>query len=1101
MPESNYAALGEGLRLYTEAMRRLVKERLIAAYPNKWWDDGVVRNLTEAQRSDLKRNMERQPSKDKLEHIEAPQLVRIVSRNFDGAFAGVFSDFNKTQSLLGTVANARNEWAHPRSGDMLADEVGYALYAMEQVLSTAKLPEAAQVEKLRQEVLKLGKEPAPEPAKTAKEAPKGELPYWWQVCEPHDGFQNPAAVDESLFAATLGGVHAGSAREEYSNPKVFFEHTHFTENLKQTIYDVASRMVAGPGPAVTEMQTPFGGGKTHALLTLYHLIKNPQQSLAVPGVKAALGDVKIPSNARVLVFDGQEYGTDPIEKETGASVSTMWGEFAYQVDPLLYHKLLIDSDSNGVAPGNALFRQVLEAASPCLILIDELVSYLVKLRFSNQKRTQNLYRQTVQFIHDLLRLTGNVPGVCILISLPKSMREFGGLEPEQTQREIGVMADLQTQADAVVSKRTPVNDDEVYTLMSKRLFKSVDRQAAERVAKMYREVYQRTGGLYDASILSAEYQQHQIDAYPLHPELIDVLYKKWSTASDFPRTRAVLQLLASVVADQWVNTREAYAIQSAHVNLERERIRTKVVSAAGPGGGYDAVVATDIIGGDAHADMLDQKRGGDYERYHVARGVATTLLMHSFGGRTQPGALPSELTLGTVAPNVGPEYPTEVLGTLEQSLWYVHREGELRRFQTKPNIYRIITETGDAQPIPAVTERLRQALDGAAGNVEGFRVLSWAANDDAIADRPEPVIAILDPKHALGSENGAAVERITKLWEKSGGGLRQWRNALILVAADAEKWNAAGDAMRRVMGYESVLSGTAKKSIEVDKLELKGLESEFNDKKDSLRTSLVTACCHVFHPDAQGLKMITLADPATKSESIAQRAADRLSSSDYGNPKVLSGMGAVYFNSKIAPQVWKDPEAPLELGELGRRFLEWTYLPILTRRDETLRACAREGIAQDLWAVAIGDNVMRTYQQLIEKPGDLDGVVALFDGTASLVKGTLREEIRKQLGIVEEPPPGPKPPPPGPTPGGKPPVPPIPRPQRLGRVTLRFESLPIAKTSNLQPYLFKVLQEQDAGAELRVTIEVNSGVGIPIDVLKEKIAQGFEMLGIVVTWE
>jgi hypothetical protein len=376
--------------------------------------------------------------------------------------------------------------------------------------------------------------------------------------------------------------------------------------------------------------------------------------------------------------------------------------------------------------------------------------------------------------------------------------------------------------------------------------------------------------------------------------------------------------------------------------------------------------------------------------------------------------------------------------------------------------------------------------------------LSWAASDDAIADRPEPVIAILDPKFALGSENGAAVERITKLWEKSGGGLRQWRNALILVAPDAEKWSAAGDAMRRVMGYESVLSGTAKKSLEVDKLELKGLESEFNDKKDSLRTSLVTACCYVFHPDTQGLKMITLADPATKSESIAQRAADRLSSSDYGNPKILSGMGAVYFNSKIAPQVWKDPEAPLELGELSRRFLEWTYLPILTRRDETLRACAREGIAQDLWAVAIGDNNTRTYQQLIEKPGDLDGVVALFDGTASLVRGALREEIRRQLGIIEGPPP---PPPPGPTPGGKPPAPPIPPPQRLSRVTLRFESLPIAKTSNLQPYLFKALQEEDAGAELRVTIEVNSGAGVPVDVLKEKIVQGFEMLGIAVTWE
>src|SRR5205823_6034867 len=111
---------------------------------------------------------------------------------------------------------------------------------------------------------------------------------------------------------------------------------------------------------------------------------------------------------------------------------------------------------------------------------------------------------------------------------------------------------------------------------------------------------------------SPDYQAQQVAAYPLHPELIDVLYKKWSTATDFPRTRAVLQLVANVVADQWSERRERYAIQSSHVNLERERIRTRIVSAAGPGTGYDAVVAADIIGGDAHADDLDERKGGDF---------------------------------------------------------------------------------------------------------------------------------------------------------------------------------------------------------------------------------------------------------------------------------------------------------------------------------------------------------------------------------------------------------------------------------------------------------------------------------------------------------
>src|SRR5581483_12515579 len=108
------------------------------------------------------------------------------------------------------------------------------------------------------------------------------------------------------------------------------------------------------------------------------------------------------------VFDGQEWGTEPVEKENGASVSTLWGELAFQTDPRVYHRYVMDSDSKGEAPGNAVFRQVLEAASPCLILIDELVSYLVKLKFANIRRTQNLYRQTVQFVQEMLQEAGNV---------------------------------------------------------------------------------------------------------------------------------------------------------------------------------------------------------------------------------------------------------------------------------------------------------------------------------------------------------------------------------------------------------------------------------------------------------------------------------------------------------------------------------------------------------------------------------------------------------------------------------------------------------------------------------------------------------------------
>ena len=283
---------------------------------------------------------------------------------------------------------------------------------------------------------------APTLAGSPSPAPAGQLPYWWQLTEPWEGFQNPAKIDESLFAASLGGVAAGTARDEYLNPVRFFEHTYFTEQLRQTVNDVISRMHGGDGASVTEMQTPFGGGKTHALLTLYHLVKSPDKAMSVPGVKEALGEVVVPAGARIAVVDGSEMGTDALLKEDGTSVSTLWGEIAYQLDPKAYRQHVQPSDDRGEKPGNAAYREVLKVASPCLILIDELISYLVGLKFSNARRTQNLYRQTVQFLQEFLQEAGNIPGVCVLLTLPQSRQEFGGIDPGQLQQELGIVEEI-----------------------------------------------------------------------------------------------------------------------------------------------------------------------------------------------------------------------------------------------------------------------------------------------------------------------------------------------------------------------------------------------------------------------------------------------------------------------------------------------------------------------------------------------------------------------------------------------------------------------------------------------------------------------------------
>ena len=114
----------------------------------------------------------------------------------------------------------------------------------------------------------------------------------------------------------------------------------------------------------------------------------------------------------------------------------------------------------------------------------------------------------------------------------------------------------------------------------------------------------------------------------------------------------------------------------------------------------------------------------------------------------------------------------EVLNTLEERLWYVHREGEALRFQTRPNIYRVIAQTAAEQPTSAVSEKLRAEVEAVTGAADGFRVLSWVGEDGQLPDNPEASIAVLASRFAVsnadgnGSPDGDAP--IRQLWDRVG---------------------------------------------------------------------------------------------------------------------------------------------------------------------------------------------------------------------------------------------------------------------------------------------------------------------------------------------
>ena len=100
-------------------------------------------------------------------------------------------------------------------------------------------------------------------------------------------FDGRASADDAEFAADLWQVHLGEGSDEYKKPQEFFRRTYLTESLRRLLTGALRRIANGNGDPVVQLQTNFGGGKTHSMLALYHLFSGVDPG-ELPGVVRAV---------------------------------------------------------------------------------------------------------------------------------------------------------------------------------------------------------------------------------------------------------------------------------------------------------------------------------------------------------------------------------------------------------------------------------------------------------------------------------------------------------------------------------------------------------------------------------------------------------------------------------------------------------------------------------------------------------------------------------------------------------------------------------------------------------------------------------------------
>ncbi|MCS7063069.1 MAG: DUF499 domain-containing protein [Methylacidiphilales bacterium] len=739
---------------------------------------------------------------------------------------------------------------------------------------------------------------------------------WIKVVTPHEDISR-GRLDEAVFAADISDVVAGRGPLEYRDAATFFRRTYPTQGLVSLLASVAGRLAGtGKGEAVIQIQTPFGGGKTHSLIALYHFIRQGRE------LGDSIGDIlnnvglETAPEAAVVTFVGT--AADALKGRTP------WGELAHQLGQ---YELLREHDQRRRAPGKDLLHRLL-GDRPTLILMDEIAEYVVKAR--------DFLGDVVAFYQELTEAVKVLPRCVLVVTLPSSVPY--GEEGERALHE------LQQVFGRVETIRTPVEGEEIYEVIRRRLFEDVgDPQEIRRTAEEFFEMYRRLGDDAPRETREPNYCERIRKAYPFHPELIDVLFERWSTFPDFQRTRGVLRLLGQLVSELYQQRDSSPLILPAHVNVANPSIRGELLRHIG--NQYQGVIAGDIAaGGKAKAEQIDRGMGSEYVRYGVASGLARAIFFASFSGNERRGVGVQRLRLAVLQPGLQPAIIGDALKRLEDELWYLHVENGVFQFLSQPNLNRVIVEKEEAVRPEDIDEEIGRHLEELAG--DELRVILWPRDSQGIPDSKELKLVILGLEHKRQATGTKAFVR--ELLEKCGQTFRTYRNAVLVLAVDEGEIGSVRQNVKRLLALRAV-RGDRTVWDRLNEDNRRALESKVRDVEGGIGHRLMSAYRHLAKVDEQGMRWLDLSLPTVGCRhSLARRVQEYLQTADL----LLNRISP----RRVLGKAMGPAEAEKSLDEIYEAFLRYPQLPLLENKEVLLNAIA-QGVKERIFGVRVGDRL------------------------------------------------------------------------------------------------------------------------------------------------
>lgn len=795
----------------------------------------------------------------------------------------------------------------------------------------------------------------PEFQKTDKASYEGPLVPWFRNVMPHLDIQQ-GHLDESVFAANLGEVAKGDGRAVYQNADTFFEKTYFTQGLR-TIAERVIKGLNGKEDAenrVVSLQTGFGGGKTHSLITLYHLAKLGRKANEIINISALLKHVGMPEydSANVAVFTNTTNDPTQGRRVDGLHIQTIWGEIAYQLGGKEAYELIRANDESLSAPAG-IFKQVLEKTRPALILIDELADYCVKAS-GRMVGGSTLSDQTVSFIQELSEAVAATPNCVLVATLPASEAEVAN-SPQAAQ----ILQSLSNRLSRVGKDTKPVEDNEIFEVIRYRLFEDLGKpEVLEQTVNAYMESYEQLvlNGEVPSDAAKGSYREKLKKSYPFHPELIDMFRVRWASNHDFQRTRGVLRLLASIVSDLWKrqhslvgNTSLIHTSDVNFGNLDALSSQLKKLY----GNGYDAVIAADVSGSSANANKIDQDQK-EFGAHDLAKGIASTILLGSFGSTGgNRGISMQELKLCVLKP--GAFNHNSVNGALDAMenrahyLYYSSTGAVSKRywFHTKPNINILINQAknedvDDDQIEQNIIERLSDGLR----RVSRFKTIVDPSEE--IPEQKQPTLLVLHPRHQVklsGEINGKVKPLIKRIATKKGEANREYLNTMLFLVGNEYGYTELKHNVKEYLACQKVRDDY-RSQMDADQKE--DIRRKLEESNRDANKALVTAYSVLAKWKKDGLETIQIKEfSSTIEQQVGQVIYELLLNEEW----LLSRVGyRLLERNNLTPT----PGHPVAVQKVYESFLRFSDFPMITG-PEAIKESLQRYSQDELVAIASGD--------------------------------------------------------------------------------------------------------------------------------------------------